>query len=396
MPLAVSTVAASASRRSPAAHPLHPFVRSLAVALLLVCVAASAARAADKYAGAFLHIGAGARAVGMGGAFAALANDASAAYWNPAGIVLLNSRQVLFQHVWQFGSLASYDYGSFVWPLTDSSEARRQAVAVSLVRLGVSDIPITPEIGALVPGDDYEDANHNGAWDPGERLFLSPDDPRFHTESANDWALFFTYGRTLTGRLNAGASLKLLYRTLPGYSGSHTAWGAGLDAGLTFAAAPHLTLAAVAHDFTTTYMSWDTGTREQVSPSFDVGAQYTRSLAARHALTVALDVPFNFDGYSADQFFGVRLAVGADGLPRDRFGVSGTVHAGAEYWYNRMLALRAGIMGRDLTFGTGFRYKRVGADYAAVFSRVFASNPQGFTGDANLDVTHRISGSYNF
>jgi len=34
----------------------------------------------------FLEIGVGARAIGMGGAFVATANDVSALYWNPAGI----------------------------------------------------------------------------------------------------------------------------------------------------------------------------------------------------------------------------------------------------------------------------------------------------------------------
>jgi len=37
-------------------------------------------------AAAFLEIGVGARAMAMGGAYGAVANDASALYWNPAGI----------------------------------------------------------------------------------------------------------------------------------------------------------------------------------------------------------------------------------------------------------------------------------------------------------------------
>ena len=37
-------------------------------------------------AGNFLKIGVGARAVGMGEAFVAVANDPSTIYWNPAGV----------------------------------------------------------------------------------------------------------------------------------------------------------------------------------------------------------------------------------------------------------------------------------------------------------------------
>jgi hypothetical protein len=45
----------------------------------------------------FLNIPAGVRASGMGGAFVAVADDASAAHWNPAGLIRVQP-QVLFAH----------------------------------------------------------------------------------------------------------------------------------------------------------------------------------------------------------------------------------------------------------------------------------------------------------
>ena len=39
-------------------------------------------------------IGVGARAMGMSGAFTAVADDASAAYWNPAGLAQLESLEI--------------------------------------------------------------------------------------------------------------------------------------------------------------------------------------------------------------------------------------------------------------------------------------------------------------
>lgn len=48
--------------------------------------------------GQFLKIGVGGRAVAMGGAFVAVANDASALFWNPAGITQLEKNQVIFSH----------------------------------------------------------------------------------------------------------------------------------------------------------------------------------------------------------------------------------------------------------------------------------------------------------
>ena len=47
---------------------------------------------------AFLKIGAGGRAVGMGEAFTAISNDASATYWNPAGLASMQRSQFMFTH----------------------------------------------------------------------------------------------------------------------------------------------------------------------------------------------------------------------------------------------------------------------------------------------------------
>jgi len=46
----------------------------------------------------FLKLGIG-RATGMGDAFVAIADDASATYWNPAGLALLKNREILLNHI---------------------------------------------------------------------------------------------------------------------------------------------------------------------------------------------------------------------------------------------------------------------------------------------------------
>ena len=48
----------------------------------------------DHLNGADLGIGIGARAISMGGAFTALCDDASAIFWNPAGLTQLNDNQM--------------------------------------------------------------------------------------------------------------------------------------------------------------------------------------------------------------------------------------------------------------------------------------------------------------
>lgn len=67
------------------------------------CALLNTANAADKATNAaqFLEIGAGTRACGMGEAFTSVANDASAVYWNPAGLTgIENGEAVLSQYKW--------------------------------------------------------------------------------------------------------------------------------------------------------------------------------------------------------------------------------------------------------------------------------------------------------
>ena len=53
-----------------------------------------------------LNIGVGARAIAMGEAYIALADDASSLYWNPAGLALMQERQASFMYSQQLEGLA--------------------------------------------------------------------------------------------------------------------------------------------------------------------------------------------------------------------------------------------------------------------------------------------------
>lgn len=70
-------------------------VLDLAVGLLIL---AEPGFAAGTTSAAFLRLGFGARATALGDAFTARADDASATYWNPAGMSLLPSRELLAEH----------------------------------------------------------------------------------------------------------------------------------------------------------------------------------------------------------------------------------------------------------------------------------------------------------
>ena len=119
---------------------IHRFGRLLSglsvcslVFVLLVCFTASGS---EKYAGEFLSLGVGARPLGMGGSFVAVADDATATYWNPAGLGGLKRTEITFMHAGIFG-LDSYDFLNYVQPMGAG------AFGLSWIRLGIGDIPVT-------------------------------------------------------------------------------------------------------------------------------------------------------------------------------------------------------------------------------------------------------------
>ncbi len=68
------------------------------VLLLIILIQPILSYSAGSKVMDFLNIGVGARPVGMGGAFVALADDVNAVYWNPAGLGQLRQHEVTFMH----------------------------------------------------------------------------------------------------------------------------------------------------------------------------------------------------------------------------------------------------------------------------------------------------------
>ncbi len=87
-------------------------------------------------AGQFLKMEPGSRAMGMGGAFVAQANDASSIWWNPAGMVRLDRTEAMFMHAnWLAG--IKYEFVSAVAPFGDN------AVGVSVTSLNYGQMEVT-------------------------------------------------------------------------------------------------------------------------------------------------------------------------------------------------------------------------------------------------------------
>ncbi|MFH1679800.1 MAG: PorV/PorQ family protein [Candidatus Eisenbacteria bacterium] len=318
----------------------------LALALLLGC--ASDALAFAKYGGEFLATGIGARALGMGGAFVSVADDATAGYWNPAGMIFVQRREMVFMHSERFGNLVNYDAGSFVQQLGRDNESR-SAFGFSFVRTGIDDIGYT-ELDSTT---------------------MRPYVSRWVSDS--EWGFFLSYGRMWRSWAAVGGSAKVLRKSV----GDDSALGIGFDVGALLRPWRRLSVGVNVQDATTTFLAWKKET-ETILPTVKFGLSYPfRVPSIGGKLTLAADLDARFEGrkYATAYWLG---------------DASADLRLGLEYWYRERLALRVGQerSGENaFTAGAGFRIPFSGnalcLDYA-------------FLTNAYLDDTHRVSGSFVF
>ncbi len=288
----------------------------IVTAVFLSISAVSSASAASAFAGEFLALGAGARAMALGSAFVAIADDPTATYWNPAGLTRLADRQVHLMHAERFSGLVDHDFAAFARP-----GRRLHGVGVALLRVGVSDIPFT----ALTdPGRPLSENN---------RPYISS------TETSADYALYLSFAHRLRESISLGTSLKLIYRQIASFS----AYGMGVDVGMNIQLRPGLSLAVSLRDATTTPIVWDTDASDSIQPSVVLGATYRLALA----------------GGSATLALGSRTGGDADDI-----GQGSPLLSGIEYRY-RALALRGGLEEGRQSFGIGLQpHQRIALDVA--------------------------------
>ena len=74
---------------------------------------------------AFLKVGIGGRAVAMGGAYSAVSGDATAGYWNPAGLIGIEGRDVVWMHFAWFQGIR----GTGPWKRASHGRDQREAPA---------------------------------------------------------------------------------------------------------------------------------------------------------------------------------------------------------------------------------------------------------------------------
>jgi hypothetical protein len=332
-------------------------VERIFLAVLLVVVSYVTALAdgpkVAKYAGEFMAIGVGGRALGMGGAYVALANDVTAGYWNPAGLSQITYTEITLMHDERFAGLVNYDYGAVAFP-----SGSKTSIGLSVIRLGVDGIPDTRE--ALVDASTADLLKIYDIYNPNARI----DPSRVTYFNSADWAFYFTYAKQLHQDLSYGANLKIIRRDM----GSNSATGIGFDVGGRMLLTEKLILGVNLQDITTTLIAWDTGTKELISPTAKIGGAYfINLLGGQIAPAMDFDVRFENRRYASTAHVGP---------------ISADLHAGLEYEFKKIVAVRVGYTDvKQLTLGVGVHLPKLDIDYS------FAK----FDSEGQLGNTHRIS-----
>jgi hypothetical protein len=319
---------------------------SILLLLTLLLLLPTVARA-DKYAGAFMDDGGGARALALGGAFTAVADDPSTTYWNPAGLSGVQDKALLVMHSERFGDLVDRDFASYIQPVDWSIFGGDQSgLGISLIRLGIDDIPFTEDLR------DALDVNNDSIVDDDELLGLFALQDQIQFKSDSELALFLSYAER-KGDWRIGGSFKFIRQSV----GDYSSLGIGLDLGLYRPAVWRgLDVGLKLQDITTTYLSWSTGRDEIITPAIVPGLAWRVPLddwRAEIMLAGSLETRFDNRG-DADQFSSGSMSMNS--------------HVGLEVGFSGKVFLRGGFdSGFDnehLTAGAGFIFNRFHVDYA--------------------------------
>lgn len=149
----------------------------------------------------FLKIGVG-RGAAMGEAFVAVADDASATYWNPSGLGIITKREFSLQHN-EWVADIRHDYLTVALPLGSFG-----TMGISLTALTMGSMEVLT----------IDDPNTSVREDTGTGTYFN----------ASDFALGFSFGRMFTDRLAAGLSIKAIQEMIWDMSASGIAADFGI------------------------------------------------------------------------------------------------------------------------------------------------------------------------
>lgn len=311
--------------------------RVLACLLLLLCLPAVALAISGKgtTAAAFLKISVGPRAVAMGEAYAGVADEVNAVYWNPAGLAQLRAPEITAMHVFWFEDIY-FDHLAWALPL---------------------------EVGVLGASLVYLNGGTLQRSEAGD----TPDDPARGTFSAADVGFTGAYALPINEHMHLGLGVVLFSENID--SQASLGWAANL--GFLY----HLP-----------WEGWRLGAVVQnLGPATRVEEEYFRlpiNFKVGMAYTPVNEVLLTLDYNQLLEQYG-KISFGVEYV----FENSLAIRAG--YLYQEKIdpaELYSGFGSNavaGLSAGMGITYLNLRLDYAFV--------PYGFLG-----TTHRISMTYAF
>lgn len=285
-------------------------------------------------AGPFLRLGFGARPLAMGGAFVAVADDATAGFYNPAGLTQITMRTfgAFYRKITLDRKLT---YVTYAQPIRNEA-----SISLAWVNAGVSDVMGRDGDGNLTE----EISNYQNAV----QLFL---------------------GRRVIEQLSVGLTIGYIQYNLANIN----AYGLGFGASVMGKPTPKLRLGAAVENLGMKY-SWTSGNYwKSVDPEILGSA-------------VEEEFPINFRLGASYLLLQDKILLSSE---IDKSGSQkAKLHLGAEGWAMKNVAGRLGYDQGSVTFGVGLKQPIksavLGFDYAFVGSRV---------GD---DADHLISLQFEF
>ena len=286
-------------------------VHRITILAIAACVAGATPVASQPRGGTEgnLALGVGSRSIALGGAALARLDDASALYWNPAGLAALERGDLVLMHATLGFGDASQTYLGIAYPTFGAG-----SFGLGWARLATGGI------------DAYDEAST----------------PQGQIEFAESAFLFGYAARPHLGGLGRSLSIGLTGKVLTQDLGEYAATSGGLDLGLTWSPVRHSDLAIAA--------VWQDALAPR--PRLDRDADpipSTLRLAGSYRLVMSPELALDLHG-------------GADYLSTlgwsPRFGI--------ECSYRGALRLRFGGSRYGTSFGVGIGWSRFGLDYAYV------------------------------
>jgi len=255
----------------------------------------------------------------MSGSVIASVNDATAGYWNPAGLSSqVKKYEISAMHSEYFAGIAKYDYLGGSYKTNDST-----VFGMTVLRFGVDNIPNTLEL-----------IDENGNIDYSRISFFS----------VADYAFLLSYSKkSKIPGLQYGANAKIIYRNQGNFA---DAFGFGFDAGLKYQKNKWL-FGLNLRDITTTFNAWFYNTEDLEDVFLETGNEIPVNSIELTAPNLLLGIARKFE---INKKFDLLTEIGSniyfDGqrhtLISSKY-FNSDPHFGLELSYRNIIFVRAGI-----------------------------------------------------